>query len=171
MELLVIFEFECMPGSNSCSATFFCSNSLGSQPFHAFVPIWERTRARYHRLPADELSLRFSLVTWCPLSRSRVSLLERSYAGTFLSSLDMAGISISVLSERRLAPLAGRTNDSAFVALPKQRPHTTFSQITTNVVTPVKSAAAGSHRLEAGAKLRRTIKAVCRTLIERRSLN
>jgi hypothetical protein len=25
----VIFEFECMPGSNSCSAAFFRSDSLG----------------------------------------------------------------------------------------------------------------------------------------------
>src|SRR5260370_26381033 len=35
MELLLIFEFECMPGSNSCSAAFFRSDSLGPPPFHA----------------------------------------------------------------------------------------------------------------------------------------
>jgi len=33
MELLVIFDFECMPGSNSSSATFFRSDSLGPPPF------------------------------------------------------------------------------------------------------------------------------------------
>jgi hypothetical protein len=35
LELLVIFEFECMPGSNSYSAAFFRSDSLGLPPFHA----------------------------------------------------------------------------------------------------------------------------------------
>lgn len=48
----------------------------------------------------------------------------------------------------------------------KQRPRTTFAPITTNVVTPVKSAAAGSSRSETGAKLRRAIKAACQALIE-----
>jgi hypothetical protein len=43
MELLVIFEFECMQGANSCSAAFFRSDSLGPPPFHAsstFAKAW-----------------------------------------------------------------------------------------------------------------------------------
>jgi hypothetical protein len=39
----VIFESECMPGSNSCSAAFFRSDSLGPPPFHAsstFAEAW-----------------------------------------------------------------------------------------------------------------------------------
>jgi hypothetical protein len=35
MELLVIVEFECMPGSNSGSAAFFRSDGVGPPPFHA----------------------------------------------------------------------------------------------------------------------------------------
>jgi hypothetical protein len=43
MGLQGIFEFECMPGSNSCSAGFLRSDSLGPPPFHissTFAKAW-----------------------------------------------------------------------------------------------------------------------------------
>jgi dihydroxyacetone kinase len=48
----------------------------------------------------------------------------------------------------------------------KQRPRTTSAQISTNVITPVKSSAAESTRSETGTKLRCAIKAECQALME-----
>jgi len=80
----------------------------------------------------------------------------------------MAGISISVLglNEGWLRWLEAPTTAPSWPNVLKLRPRTTFAPITTNVVTPVKSAAAGSTRSKTSAKLRRAIKAACQALIE-----
>jgi hypothetical protein len=52
MEFLVIFESECMPGSNSCSATFFCRDSLVPPPFMHFRHL-ERPGIGYAIAKAD----------------------------------------------------------------------------------------------------------------------
>jgi dihydroxyacetone kinase len=103
-----------------------------------------------------------------PSLEKRGFTVERLYAGTFLSSLDMAGISISVLSLNGgwLRWLDAPTTAPSWPNVLKQRPRSTSSPITTNVVAPVKAAAAGSTRSETGAKLRRAIKAACQALIE-----
>ena len=103
-----------------------------------------------------------------PSLEKRGFTVERLYAGTFLSSLDMAGISISVLglNEGWLPWLDAPTTAPSWPNVPRQRPRTRFAPITTNVVTPVKSAGAGNTPSETGAKLKRAIKAACQALIE-----
>ena len=94
--------------------------------------------------------------------------MERLYAGRFLSSLDMAGISISVLglNDGWLRWLDATTSAPSWPNVLKQRPRSTFAQMTANVVKPLKSRAAESKRSETGTKLRRAIKAACQALIE-----
>jgi dihydroxyacetone kinase len=93
---------------------------------------------------------------------------ERLYAGTFLSSLDMAGISISVLglNDGWLRWLDAPTSAPSWPNVLKQRPRGSFAPISTNVITPVKSGAAQSKRSETGTKLRSAIKAACQALIQ-----
>jgi dihydroxyacetone kinase len=93
---------------------------------------------------------------------------ERLYAGTFLSSLDMAGVSISVLglNEGWLRWLDTPTTAPSWPNVPKQRPRTTVAQIAMNVGTPVKSSAVEGTRSATGTKLGRAIKAACQALIE-----
>jgi dihydroxyacetone kinase len=93
---------------------------------------------------------------------------ERLYAGTFLSSLDMAGISISVLglNDGWLRWLDAPTSAPSWPNVLKQRPRTTSAKISANNVTPVKSSAAEGTRSESGIKLRSAIKAACQALIQ-----
>src|SRR3984957_10391765 len=64
---------------------------------------------------------------------------DRIYAGTFLSSLDMAGISISVLgvNDQRLRWLDAATSAPAWPNAPKRRPSNPESRIVTVVDTNV----------------------------------
>jgi len=103
-----------------------------------------------------------------PSIEKRGFTVERLYAGTFLSSLDMAGISISVLGlhEGWLRWLDAPTTAPSWPNVLKQRPRTTFAPITTKIIMPVRPTAAGSTRSEIGAKLRRGIEAACQALIE-----
>ncbi len=93
---------------------------------------------------------------------------ERLYAGTFLSSLDMAGISISVLgvSDDRLRWLDAPTTAPSWPNVPKQPPRTTFAKVDTNVMVQTRSTILGNTRSGAGAKLRRMITAACQALTE-----
>jgi dihydroxyacetone kinase len=91
---------------------------------------------------------------------------ERIYAGTFLSSLDMAGISISVLGldDERVRWLDAATTAPAWPNVPKQRPGNPGTQIVA-AINPILSAgnSAGS---EAGKKTKQAIDAACQALID-----
>jgi triose/dihydroxyacetone kinase / FAD-AMP lyase (cyclizing) len=90
---------------------------------------------------------------------------ERIYAGTFLSSLDMAGISISVLglNEDRLRWLDAATTAPAWPNASKQRPGNLESQIAVEISTEASSGS-GS-QTEAGRKTRQAIDAACKALL------
>jgi triose/dihydroxyacetone kinase / FAD-AMP lyase (cyclizing) len=90
---------------------------------------------------------------------------ERIYAGTFLSSLDMAGISISVLglSEDRLRWLDAPTTAPAWPNAAKQRPGNLVRQIAVAVTTAVSSGSGA--QTEAGRKTRQAIEAACQSLV------
>src|SRR5271170_5545334 len=70
-----------------------------------------------------------------PFLQARGFTVERVYAGTFLSSLDMAGLSLSVLGvdDERLRRLDATTNAPAWPNVPKQRPRKSDAQLKANV--------------------------------------
>ena len=90
---------------------------------------------------------------------------ERIYAGTFLSSLDMAGISISVLglNEDRLRWLDAPTAAPAWPNAAKQRPGNPALQIPVDAATEV-SLGSGA-QTEAGVKTKRAIESACQALL------
>ena len=87
---------------------------------------------------------------------------ERIYAGTFLSSLDMAGISISVLglNEDRLRWIDAATTAPAWPNLLKQRPGKSSFEIATSA-----TVAGSIAQTEFGGKPKRAIEAACEALI------
>ena len=91
---------------------------------------------------------------------------ERIFAGTFLSSLDMAGISISVLglNDERLRWLDAATTAPAWPNVPKGRPGKPAVQ-TTEVSTSGTMTAGSGAQTEAGKRTRSAIEAACRALI------
>jgi len=91
---------------------------------------------------------------------------ERIFAGTFLSSLDMAGISISVLglNDERLRWLDAATTAPAWPNLPKDRPGKPAVQ-TTEVSTSGTMTAGSGAQTEAGKRTRSAIEAACKALI------
>jgi dihydroxyacetone kinase len=92
---------------------------------------------------------------------------ERIYAGTFLSSLDMAGISISVLgvNEERLRWLDAATSAPGWPNAPKQRPGNAETRIATVVDTKVNPPTGIGAQSENGRKTKRAIDAACHALI------
>jgi triose/dihydroxyacetone kinase / FAD-AMP lyase (cyclizing) len=90
---------------------------------------------------------------------------ERIYAGTFLSSLDMAGLSISVLglNDDRLRWLDALTTAPAWPNAAKQRPGNLETQIAAEVSTEVSSG--GGAQTEAGRKTKQAIEAACKALL------
>ena len=92
-------------------------------------------------------------------------MVERIYAGTFLSSLDMAGISISVLglNEDRLRWLDATTTAPAWPNAAKQRPGNPARQIAVEVSTGVSSGSGA--QTEAGRKTKEVIEAACEALL------
>ena len=95
--------------------------------------------------------------------RARGVVLERIYAGTFLSSLDMAGVSISVLgvNDERLRWLDAATTAPAWPNAPRQRP----GQWETQEAVPLASV--GTRRaVHDGAAARQVIRAACEALID-----
>jgi ATP-dependent dihydroxyacetone kinase len=90
---------------------------------------------------------------------------ERIYAGTFLSSLDMAGMSISVLglNEDRLRWLDAPTTAPAWPNAAKQRPSNPARQIAVVVSTAVSSGSGA--QTEAGRKTKQAIGAACQALL------
>jgi triose/dihydroxyacetone kinase / FAD-AMP lyase (cyclizing) len=92
-------------------------------------------------------------------------MVERIYAGTFLSSLDMAGLSISVLglNEDRLRWLDASTTAPAWPNAAKQRPGNPETQIAAEVSTEVRPG--GGAQTEAGKKTKQAIEAACKALL------
>lgn len=93
---------------------------------------------------------------------------ERLYAGTFLSSLDMAGISISVLgvNDACLRWLDAPTTAPSWPNAVKQHPGNPQVQVTVKVNVNLSGGASRSARTEAGKKVRHAIEAACNALIE-----
>ena len=91
---------------------------------------------------------------------------ERVYAGTFLSALEMAGVSLTVLpvEDRRLARLDAPTDAPAWpntAARPRSR-----STVASPEPTPARKPAAGAPRTALGHRLGAAIGAAARSLIE-----
>jgi triose/dihydroxyacetone kinase / FAD-AMP lyase (cyclizing) len=93
---------------------------------------------------------------------SRGFTVQRIYSGTFLSSLDMAGISISVLglNEDRLRWLDAPTAAPAWPNLLKQPPGEPSFEIPTR-----STFVGGIAQIDRGTKTERAIKAACQALI------
>jgi dihydroxyacetone kinase len=90
---------------------------------------------------------------------------ERIYAGTFLSSLDMAGISISLLglTDERLGWLDAATTAPAWPNLLKQPPGKPTAQIATAVIA--STPAARGALTPQGKRTQRAIEAACQALM------
>jgi dihydroxyacetone kinase len=100
-----------------------------------------------------------------PFLAGKGLMVERIYAGTFLSSLDMAGISISVLglNDDRLRWLDAPTTAPAWPNAAKRRPGSPEAPIIVAVSTEVSSA--GGAQTEAGRKTKQAIEAACKALL------
>jgi dihydroxyacetone kinase len=87
---------------------------------------------------------------------------ERAWAGTFLSALEMAGVSLTLLrvDDQRLAWLDAASHTSAWPALSGRVAQASVRQV------PVAPGEASGVRLARESTLRRVIDAVCACLIE-----
>jgi len=94
-------------------------------------------------------------------------IVERIYAGTFLSSLDMAGISISLLglNDDRLRWLDAPTSALAWPNAPRQRSGIAEMQITRKLPAPQTCSARQDLQTETGRATKRAITAACDALI------
>jgi triose/dihydroxyacetone kinase / FAD-AMP lyase (cyclizing) len=94
--------------------------------------------------------------------------IERLYAGTFLSSLDMAGISISVLgvTDEWLRWLDSATTALAWPNVPKQRPRPLKGQLTPTVHVNMAFTAQKIPEPDTANKVERAIEAACAALIQ-----
>jgi dihydroxyacetone kinase len=103
-----------------------------------------------------------------PFLQSEGYTVERIYAGTFLSSLDMAGISISVLgvNDERLGWLDAPTTAPSWPNVPKRRPGKAEARITNRMSAEVRRSIGEEARTGAGRRLARAIGAACQALIE-----
>jgi dihydroxyacetone kinase len=104
-----------------------------------------------------------------PFLESEGFTVERAYAGTFLSSLDMAGISISVIgvNDERLRWLDAATTAPAWPNVLKQRPGKPGAQIASEVSAKAAASPSGKGaKSEAGRKTKLAIEAACRALID-----
>ena len=100
------------------------------------------------------------------LERNNFSV-ERIYAGTFLSSLDMAGISISVLrvNKESLRWLDAPTSALAWSNASKQHPHNAEREASVGPSTLQTSATYYDAKTETGRIMKRAINAACDALI------
>jgi dihydroxyacetone kinase len=104
------------------------------------------------------------------LLENRGFTVERIYAGTFLSSLDMAGISISLLglNDERLRWLDAATTAPAWPNTLKRRPGKPEAHIRTEVGIEESSPSGIGAQSESGKKVKRAIEAACKALIDNR---
>jgi dihydroxyacetone kinase len=92
---------------------------------------------------------------------------ERMFAGTFLSSLDMAGISISVLglNDDRLRWLDAATTAPAWPNAAKRRPGKPAVGTETKVSSTIRTPAGRGAQTEVGKRRRNAIEAACKALV------
>jgi triose/dihydroxyacetone kinase / FAD-AMP lyase (cyclizing) len=102
-----------------------------------------------------------------PLLEARGFTVERIYSGMFLSSLDMAGISISVLGvdDERLHWLDAPTTAPAWPNAAKQRPGKPEAGIVTDIGTNAAGITARGGHTETGRIAKQAIEAACDALI------
>lgn len=102
-----------------------------------------------------------------PFLEAKGFTVERIYAGTLLSSLDMAGISISVLGvdDERLHWLDAPTTAPAWPKAPRQRPGKLQSGIVTEISTNAVSQAGVGAQTDTGRTVKRVIETACSALI------
>ena len=103
-----------------------------------------------------------------PVLESKGFGVERIYVGTFLSSLDMAGISISVLgiNDEWLRWLDAETSAPAWPNVPRQPPGRPEAQIATGIGLKTGSSIDGGAQTEAGRIVRQAIESACNALID-----
>jgi dihydroxyacetone kinase len=103
-----------------------------------------------------------------PFLESKGFTVERIYAGTFLSSLDMAGISISVLgiNDEWLRWLDAATTAPAWPNVLKQRPGKLEIRIVTEISVKTSTPISKGAQTEAGRKAKRAIETACNALID-----
>jgi len=103
-----------------------------------------------------------------PFLESKGFRVERIYAGTFLSSLDMAGISISVLgiNDGWLRWLDAVTSAPAWPNVPKHCPGKPEARISTEISLKGGSSIEGGAHTEAGRRVRWAIESACNALID-----
>jgi len=103
-----------------------------------------------------------------PFLESKGFTVDRIYAGTFLSSLDMAGISISVLgiSDEWLRWLDAATTAPAWPNVRRGRPGKPEAQIATEVRVELSTPIGKGAQTETGGKTKRAIEAACKALID-----
>ncbi len=103
-----------------------------------------------------------------PFLESKGFTVERIYAGTFLSSLDMAGISISLLgvNDEWLEWLDATTTAPAWPNAPKRRPGKPEAQTMADVAVKVRPPISEHTPTEAGRRTKRAIEAACNALID-----
>jgi dihydroxyacetone kinase len=94
--------------------------------------------------------------------------IERLYAGTFLSSLDMAGLSISVIgvNEQWLRWLDAPTTAPAWPNVAKQRPRPLKAQLTPNVSVKMEFATRERPETDSENKAKKAIESACAALIQ-----
>ena len=103
-----------------------------------------------------------------PRLASKGYTVERIYAGTFLSSLDMAGISISVLgiNDEWLRWLDAPTTAPAWPNVLKRSPGRPEARIAAAISSKVSRSVGDDAQTEAGRRVRRAIEAACKALID-----
>jgi triose/dihydroxyacetone kinase / FAD-AMP lyase (cyclizing) len=103
-----------------------------------------------------------------PFLESNGYTVERIYAGTFLSSLDMAGISISVLgiNDERLALLDAPTDAPVWPKVLKRRPNKPEARIAVGASAKVSHPVGEEAQTDTGRRVKRAIEAACKSLIE-----
>jgi triose/dihydroxyacetone kinase / FAD-AMP lyase (cyclizing) len=103
-----------------------------------------------------------------PFLESKGYTVERIYAGTFLSSLDMAGISISVLGikDEWLEWLDAPTTAPAWPNVVKRRPGKPEARIATETSAKVSRSVGGRAQTDAGRRVKRAIQTAWKALIE-----
>jgi dihydroxyacetone kinase len=96
---------------------------------------------------------------------ARQFTVERIYAGTFLSSLDMAGISISLLAlnDERLRWIDAATTAPAWPNVTRQRPRQAEAQIAAPADTTLPSRIAA--HTDVGRRTQQAIEAACQALL------
>jgi dihydroxyacetone kinase len=94
-------------------------------------------------------------------------VVERLYAGTFLSSLDMAGISISVLNvnDEWVRWLDADTTAPAWPNFSRNRPGRPQAQIPAEIASEANSPAGDGTQSAADTRIKRAIEAACDALI------